>query len=146
MGLQTLHSFYIEHATQIQSFWGSSSFLVTEINLAITWCPFASYPFTSCCPSEKCYLNNRTPICTDGTISTRRRNYLSEIQIWYYNKDIWYKYDSWIGYSYYLFHFHLVEIHVHAVTNYNSLLFLFQLPTLEKMLAYLTNISVLQSK
>lgn len=27
--------------------------------------------------------------------------------------------------SYYLFHFHLVEIHVHAVTNYNSLLFLF---------------------
>lgn len=65
--------------------------------LAITWCPFASYPFTSCCPSEKCYLNNRTPICTDGTISTRRRNYLSEIQIWYYNKDIWYKYDSWIG-------------------------------------------------
>lgn len=32
MGLQTLHSFNIEHATQIQSFWGSSSFLVTEIN------------------------------------------------------------------------------------------------------------------
>lgn len=48
--------------------------------------------------------------------------------------------------SYYLFHFHLVEIHVHTVTNYNSLLFLFQLPTLEKMLAYLTNLHISSSK